>query len=262
VTDDLVRRFTSHGRDAGLFLDFDGTLSEIVTLPHDARPFPGIREVLEELDRKLGLVVIVSGRAAVQLLDWLGPSIEIWGTHGAERTVDGKVRLTDLAQPHATLMKQVLENARSELEALDMSGVVLEDKTVMVGLHFRAAENMEAARAALDSIAQRLAERYGLLRAGGKLAFELRPPVPFSKSDVVMNRAGDLKAVAFIGDDVVDLPGFDALDELEADQVMTLRVGVDSSEAPEELLARADIVVQGPEGVLGLLKRIAELIPE
>ena len=58
----------------------------------------------------------------------------------------------------------------------------------------------------------------------------------------------------FVGDDVVDLPAFDALDELARKGLTTLRVAVRSSEAPEELLERADVIVDGPVGVLGLLE--------
>lgn len=258
MTKDLVAEFASHGRDAALFLDFDGTLSEIVELPHQARPHSGVREVLEDLGRALGLVAIVSGRSASQLLEWLGPGIELWGVHGAERTVDGRIELTDAAKPHAELMASVLEEARSALARLALPGVVLEDKTIMIGLHFRAAADRAKARAALDALAQELADRYGLLRAGGRLAFELRPPQEFSKAAVVRDRAKGFSAAGFVGDDVVDLPGFDALDELRA-QAVTLRVAVNSSEAPEELLRRADVIVDGPQGVVALLRRIADV---
>ncbi|HET7481501.1 MAG TPA: trehalose-phosphatase, partial [Actinomycetota bacterium] len=90
------------------------------------------------------------------------------------------------------------------------------------------------------------------------LAFELRPPEPFSKSDVILtrSRALGLRAVMFIGDDRVDLPGFDALDELARTGVATVRVAVSSDEVPEDLVARADVVVEGPEGCLDLLSQL------
>jgi trehalose 6-phosphate phosphatase len=75
---------------------------------------------------------------------------------------------------------------------------------------------------------------------------------------VVLDRAReeDLEAVAFFGDDVVDLPGFDALDILEKEGARTLRVAVDSSEAPRALIERADVVVQGPAGAVSLLREL------
>jgi hypothetical protein len=39
--------------------------------------------------------------------------------------------------------------------------------------------------------------------------------------------------------------------------VVTLRLAVDSPEAPLELLERADVVVDGPEGLVELLETLA-----
>ena len=41
---------------------------------------------------------------------------------------------------------------------------------------------------------------------------------------------------------------------MAAEGATVLRVGVDSAEAPAELLERADIVVEGPEGSLRVLR--------
>jgi trehalose 6-phosphate phosphatase len=242
----------------GLFLDFDGTLSEIVHVPSEARPVEGVKDVLSALAERFGLVAIVSGRSAGQLLEWLGPTIEIWGVHGAERTIGGSVALTDRAAPYEELMERVRDEAREGLLKLDLEGVILEDKGVMLGLHFRAAADQQRARQELDRLADDLSRRHGLLRAGGRLAFELRPPVEFSKAAVVLERSREagLTAAAFVGDDRVDLPGFDALDLLENEGVQTLRVAVTSDEAPKELLERADVVVDGPVGALAFLRKL------
>ena len=144
------------------------------------------------------------------------------------------------------------------VEAAGVEGTIVEDKGVMVVFHYRSAPDHGRAAAALDRIAGELAERHGLWRAEGKLAYELRPPAEFTKATVVLERAREekLAAAAFFGDDVVDLPGFDALDALEEEGVHTMRVAVDSSEAPEALLARADVVVDGPAGAVELLQRL------
>jgi trehalose 6-phosphate phosphatase len=257
--EDRVAPFREHPETGGLFIDFDGTLSDIVHIPSEARPVQGAREILDRLAARFLLVSIVSGRSAHQLLEWFGPHIEIWGVHGAERTHEGRVELSERAQPYADLMTRVKKDAEERLAGLRLEGVLLEDKGVMLGLHFRAATEKERARAALDELAEELAQGYGLRRAGGRLAFELRPPVEFSKGQIVLHRAREasLKAVAFIGDDRVDLPGFDALDRLEREGAATLRVAVDSAEAPPELIERADVVVDGPAGVLEFLERLS-----
>lgn len=254
-----VESFTRDRSRAGLFLDFDGTLAEIVHRPSDARPIEGAREILAELADHFGLVAIVSGRSAHELLDWLGPQIEIWGVHGAERTIDGSVVLSDSAQPFEELMRTVRDEAVERVEALGDPGVIVEDKAVMIGLHFRAATDVERSRQELDRIAEELAEAHGLIRAGGRLAYELRPPREFSKAAVVLDRTRELGlgSAAFMGDDRVDLPGFDALDILnEEDSVTTLRIAVDSAEAPPELIERADVVVSGPPAAVDFLRSL------
>lgn len=256
---DRLQPFLEHPESAGLFLDFDGTLSDIAHVPSAARPVSGAREVLERLAARFRLVSIVSGRSAHQLLEWLGPDVEIWGVHGAERTRNGRVELSDRAAPYSELMDRVKQEARRRLTGLGIEGVILEDKGVMLGLHFRAAREQERARKALDDLAEELAQGYGLRRAGGRLAFELRPPIELSKAQVVLHRAREvtLKAVAFVGDDRIDIPGFDALDRLEEEGAATLRVAVDSAEAPPELIARADVVLDGTPGVMRFLTRLA-----
>ncbi len=248
--------FRASPTSAGIFADFDGTLSEIAILPHDARPLEGTVDLLNDLGRHFALVAIVSGRSAIQLAEWLGPEVEIWGTHGAEFAHGGSITVTDRAARYEELMGRVRDEAAQELQRLGIDGVVLEDKRIMIGLHFRAAADVEAARAALDQLAQDLAERHGLLRAGGRLAFELRPPEEFSKAAVVLERAraSALDAAMFIGDDRVDLPAFDALDLLADEGMKTARIAVSSDEAPPELLERADIVVDNPRAALDLLR--------
>jgi len=258
MTEDFREAVANNPERAGIFTDFDGTLSRIVEVPSDARPVDGARETLGELSDRLGVVAIVSGRAAAELLEWLGPRVEIWGVHGAEHTVDGRVELTDAAAEFAPMIKRVHEELDAGLKKLNLPGTLLEDKTVMVALHYRNALDPQAARAALMSLATTAAEEHDLVPSEGRMVIELRPPVEFSKADVVRRRSAELKlsAAAFIGDDTVDLPGYAALDELAKDGVAAVRVAVRSHESPAELLERADVVVDGPEGALEWLRSL------
>jgi trehalose 6-phosphate phosphatase len=258
VDEEVLAPFVERPERAGIYLDFDGTLSEIALVPSEARPVEGATELLERLGRSFRLVAIVSGRSAAELLQWLGPGVEIWGLHGAQRVRQGRVELSDRARPFADLMDRVRLEAEHRVGALALSGVVLEDKGVMLGLHFRSAADPDRARRSLDELAADLATEYGLTRAGGRLAFELRPPIAFAKSQVVLERSREtgLSAAMFVGDDRVDISAFDALDELEKGGVCVARVAVRSSEAPPELLDRADLIVDGPAGVVKLLRRL------
>ncbi len=260
MTERPLGALTRRKERAGLFLDFDGTLSEIVADPGAARPFPGVSDALAALARSFAVVAVVSGRSAAELLDWLGPDVEIWGAHGAQRSRDGKAVLSDEAAPYRDVVGRAREEATREVDRLGLRGVGVEDKQVIVALHYRNATNREEAQSSLEELAARLAERHGLVCGRGRLVFELRPPIEFSKGKVILERAraASLEAVAFVGDDRVDLPGFDALDELSREGLAAVRIAVGSDEAPDELLDRADVVVDGPSGVLELLNELLD----
>ena len=173
--------------------------------------------LLAELAGRYRAVVVVSGRSATELLEWLGPNIEIWGTHGVERTQGGEVVLSEQAAPYEQLITDVAVEAAARVDAAELDGVVVEDKRVVLGLHYRMAADRGSAQMELERIARELAERHGLVLVSGKASFELRPPIELSKRTVVEQRARqlELSAACFIGDDLGDLPAFDALDALD-----------------------------------------------
>ena len=86
-----------------------------------------------------------------------------------------------------------------------------------------------------------------------RMSVELHPPIQTDKGSALQQLATDLAAVCYVGDDLGDLPAFDALDRLAADGVHTLRVAVASDESPPELLDRADLVLEGTAAVPGFL---------
>ena len=243
---------------AGLFLDFDGTVSQIVEIPSDARPVEGAREILGELAQRLAVVSIVSGRSAGDLFEWLGPGIEIWGVHGGEHIVDGRVELSELVAPFAGIMGEVRAELEKRSADLAIPGVLVEDKSTIVGLHYRNAPDPEDARAKIEAVAIDVARAHGLRMLPGRMVIEVKPPVDFSKADVVRRLANEheVRAAAFLGDDIGDLSAFDALDELDARGVATVRVGVRSHESPPELLDRADEVVDGPEAAVDWMRSL------
>ena len=243
---------------AGIFIDFDGTLSHIVDVPSDARPAGGATQALASLADHFALVAIVSGRGTGELVEWLGPKLEIWGVHGAERATDGEVTIAPEVRPYIPVLERARREAEEALHGPVFDGCLIEDKGVALALHHRLATHPEAADR-LRSLADALAETNGLVRTDARMAFELRPPVDVSKGSVILNRVRelDLTAAAFFGDDLVDLAAFDALDELEAEGRAVLRVAVRSDEAPEELLERADLVVDGVGEAVALLSELA-----
>ena len=103
-----------------------------------------------------------------------------------------------------------------------------------------------------------LAEPYGLEVHPGRLVLEVRPPGSDKRTALLSLCDPAPSAVLFAGDDLGDLPAFDAVDELRAQGVPGLTVCSGSDEGPPALRERADVVVDGPAGVVGLLGELLD----
>jgi trehalose 6-phosphate phosphatase len=105
----------------------------------------------------------------------------------------------------------------------------------------------------LEGVAER-ARAEGLDARWGRKVLEIRPPLKTDKGTAVralVTRTAVRRGL-YAGDDTTDLDAFAGLDELD----VAVRVAVDSGEAPRALLEAADLVVDGTEGVLELLRRL------
>lgn len=249
-TADALAPFLAEPRRAGLILDYDGTLSPIVEDAAAARPHLDAPALLARLRDRLGLVAVISGRPVDFLAPLLPDGLVLAGLYGLEMAT--AVGRED--HPQAGNWREVVDDVAGRAESKGPSGVVVERKGLSLTLHYRTAPELEAATGAY---AAEEAHRSGLVARPARMSWELHPPIEVDKGTAVLDLVGDLRAVAFAGDDLGDLPGFDALDELDARGVATLRIAVDSAEAPIELLDRADVVVDGPAGLVELLQPLA-----
>jgi trehalose 6-phosphate phosphatase len=230
-------------------LDYDGTLSPIVSRPEEAVPADGAVELLLALAPRVGRVVLLTGRPAqvvVELADISHvPGLVVLGQYGVERWEGGRVTS---APPVAGL-----EEARAALpDLVEWLGAEIEDKGRSLVVHTRNAP--VGAQERLAEPVGELARRVGLEVHHGRRVLELRPP-GFDKHGALMAVADPRPgAVLFAGDDIGDVRAFDAIDELRADGVPGLTVFSDSDEGPASLRERADVVVDGPAGVVAFLR--------
>ena len=67
--------------------------------------------------------------------------------------------------------------------------------------------------------------------------------------------AAPFDAACFVGDDVGDLPAFDALHRLPA-KAAALTVAVLTPEVDARVIEEADLVVRGPDGALAFLRQL------
>lgn len=226
-----------------MLLDFDGTLSEIVVRPELARPVPGVATVVAALARVFDLVAVVSGRPSEEVERLLAADgVRYEGCYGLE-----SVAATE----------EVLGRVRATASGIE--GVWVEPKPASIAVHYREAGDPKVARDLLGDGLREIAGRHGLEVMEGKMVLELVPSGASRKGGVVerLVAAAGLRAVLYAGDDSPDIEAFDALDHFRAAGLITAKVAVDGPETPAELLSAADLVVEGPSGLVEVLKGLA-----
>lgn len=241
-------------------LDFDGTLAPIVADPELARAHPRALPALAALAPKVAAVAVITGRPAEVAVRNGGfadvPGLEhlvVLGHYGAERWDARSGELT-APEPHPGVAA-----VRAELPVLlEGSGTWVEEKGRAVAVHTRRAADPQAAFEALREPLTDLATRHGLIVEPGRMVLELRPP-GMDKGAALSEFAREIGAesVLYGGDDLGDLPAYSAVDTLRAAGIPGLLVCSGSDEVTE-LRERADLVVDGPEGVVALLGALAE----
>jgi trehalose 6-phosphate phosphatase len=254
----LLQPLADEPARSALFLDFDGTLAGIVKDPREARPLPGVPDLLAELAVPFALVAVISGRPTAFLAEILHapPGVTLAGLYGLERALRGSAHQAWTA---------VIDEVVAEAEATAPPGVYVEPKGLTVTLHWRRAP--EHQDWVLAFVARQHAAR-GLMVVQGRHERELRPPLDVDKGTVVRSLVAEHDAgaeppvaAAAFGDDVGDLPAFAALHALRV-PAGPLRVAVCvaavDSESPAAVADAADLSVPGAAGAVALLRAVAD----
>jgi len=250
---DTLRADLAHALVA---VDFDGTLAPIVPDPADSRPAPGAIDALRTLAVRGAQVAVITGRDARTVVGLGGleaiPAVIVEGLYGAEQWHDG--RLITLPEPEALL------RLREQLPPLVAAGdpqLWVEDKRLSLVVHGRRAADPEAALDPLREPVARLGERLGLDVHRGRGVLELRLP-GYDKGTALRRLVDEVRpaGVLFVGDDVGDLPAFEAVAQLRRDGTPAWSVAAVSADVPEVAQA-ADIRVDGPAGVVALLTELS-----
>jgi trehalose 6-phosphate phosphatase len=235
-----------------LFTDFDGTLSPIVTDPASARPAPGAVEALAALAPRCRRLAVLSGRPLSYLVPLVPAVVDIGALYGLEQRVAGRLGERADAAPWRPVVQAAAAAAAERFAAV--VGVVVEVKGLSMTVHFRSAP---AAEGDVQRWAQDTGQATGLHPRNAKASVELHPPVPTDKGVLLEDWAAGARTVAYFGDDVGDLPAYDALDRLAAAGVTTVAVAVGGPETPAVVAARADVVLDSPAQVVEVLQAVA-----
>ncbi len=265
---DALAALLAAPRESVVGLDFDGTLAPIVADPARARAHPGVVPALSALAPLVGAVVVVTGRPAAVAVEYGGfadaPGLEhltVLGHYGAERW-DAATKETTAPEPPAGVAA-----VRAELPAVLAAagappGTWTEDKGRALAVHTRRADRPDEALELLRAPLAALAAAHGLMVEPGRMVLELRPPGVDKGAALTGFLAGrPLRTVLYVGDDLGDLPAYEAVERRRGEGLPGLLVcsATTGGEAPVGALAdRADLVVPGPAGVVELLAALAD----
>ena len=248
------RPLTRDPARAALFVDFDGTLAPIVDDPGAAAPVPDAVDALARVATRLGRVAVVTGRPVAYVRRYLAdPAVLVVGQYGLEHDHGGVLTSDPRAVPFEGAVAAAAAAAERRWPAL----TVERKGRVAVTVHWRTAP----AAAPTDEDLAALADAHGLTPLPGRMACELRPPLPVDKGTAVADLLHDLslRAAAFAGDDHGDLAAFRALGEWAAGGAdrRAVRIAVASEESPAALSGAADLVVDGPRAFAAALVDLA-----
>ncbi len=165
--------------ELAFFLDLDGTLLDLAPTPDGVRVEPDLQENLQRLSkRNQGALAIITGRS-VDFVDALFPQHQfaVAGLHGAELKLHGQNAAchgADVSFDSGDQARYLAARATVEAAALQLSGVVFEDKGRAFALHYRRA--LHHAGAVLELMKQAVVTAgaaYSL--QAGKFVYEVKP---------------------------------------------------------------------------------------
>jgi trehalose 6-phosphate phosphatase len=213
----VLARFESYA----LFLDIDGTLSDIAPSPEGAFVDSATLQAVHRLSEKLGgALAVISGRQLTDIDRLIGHSAQnAAGSHGAELRKAGHC-LDVSAAPVIDI--DTIETLISE-RFPNAPGLLVEYKPYSVALHYRA--NPALADAVEDFVDQIVRADDGLTKVKGKMIVEIVPAdvnkgraiASFMSCEPFLGRIP-----VFAGDDVTDEHGFATVNELEG---VSIKIG-------------------------------------
>jgi trehalose-phosphatase len=202
-----------HASKRALMLDYDGTLAPFTPDRTRAFPYREIPELVGRIMQRNTRVVLISGRAATELLFLSGihPHPEIWGSHGSERLLPDGTYEADAPPPKQRVGLQL---ANKTLSAAGLE-CRMENKAGGIAVHWRGLSGSEKAgiEEKVRTISGPLIEEYGLQLLPFDGGLELRAPGK-TKGDAVsaiLAESGKGTVAAYLGDDQTDENAFRAI---------------------------------------------------
>lgn len=213
VWDQVCRSLETYGR-IFLFLDFDGTLSELVEVPSAAKIDRKAMTALSRLCRqRCVMVAVMSGRSVSDVADRVGLPLIYVGDHGLEIHAPDFEFIAPGADPIRLQLPAACNQIRQAIRHIP--GAFVETKRLSASVHYRQAapEHIPA----LKSVVLGCVDSSRFEVRPGNCVLELRPRINWNKGDAVqwiLERSGAVSEQAIcIGDDDMDEDMFRRLPE-------------------------------------------------
>jgi len=235
-----------------LFLDYDGTLTPIVSRPELALcPAEIKRHLVNMRDLPNVRLGIISGRSLEDLRKKVGvPGITYVGNHGLEiESPDGRQKKM-LSPVRKRELKRITRNVQNVLKQIPK--ILFEAKGPILSVHYRNVSRKSVARIsqALNEELEKAKGRWKM--ALGKMVFEIRPDVDFDKGKAVREILKTVPSpgllAIYLGDDRTDEDAFRVL----KGQGVSVLIG------PEGFSSEADFFLRNSDEVQEFLFRCQE----
>jgi len=204
------------GKQLAVFLDYDGTLTPIVSRPEDAVLSPKMRQTIKELADHC-FVAIISGRDLQDVENLVGlDNIYYAGSHGFDISgPQGQHLEHQMGTEFLPVLDQTEKSLRNFLED-KIPGVQIERKKFSIAVHYRRAEASRVGE--VEEVVDR-GQRgsKGLRKTSGKKIFELQPDIDWHKGKALLWLSEQLGLdrpeflPLYLGDDVTDEDAFKVL---------------------------------------------------
>ena len=235
-----------------LFLDYDGTLTPIVSSPELAVCPREVKAVLERLrDSPHVLLAIISGRSLEDVREKVGiPGIIYVGNHGLDIQNPAGIHQKKLSPSREKELRKIIQTLQESFG--EIPGILFENKGPILAIHYR-----NVAQRYFAWIHKRLKETLEKWKgrwkiAHGKMVFEIRPEVDFHKGkavkEILKGASKDLLPI-YLGDDQTDE---DAFREVKG-RGISIFVG------PGGLTSEAEYYLENPSEVQLFLLRCEEI---
>jgi trehalose 6-phosphate phosphatase len=252
--------------------DFDGTLAPIVDDPASARIHPDAADVLAGLAPHVAAIAVVTGRPARQVLALggleevgeriaaVGKELYVFGQYGNERWTSSQRSIRGPLPPPG--LASFLRDLPQLLRRADAADAHVEDKGLAVAVHTRRMADPQGTFDRLLPVLAEAASGHDLVTEPGRNVIEVRAG-GMDKGVVVDRLVDELGAggVLFAGDDLGDVDAFESVAAWRKNGLATLLV-YSASDEESALAPMADVVVDGPDGVLNLLRDLTSRIAD